>query len=119
MATEEVPAELAALAEKMSTEYRDSEYEIAIALANADGPLSTDELAEETGYTDRTIKKRVDTLEEALGGDPLFRRDDEDRPVLHPALASTLKSSPTARFPVFSLEKRTRRRPGAARSASR
>lgn len=91
MATEEVPAELAALAEKMATEYRDSEYEIAIALASSDEPLSTEELAEETGYTDRTIKKRVDTLEEALGGDPLFRRDDEDRPVLHPALASAVR----------------------------
>lgn len=91
MATEEVPAELAALAEKMATEYRDSEYEIALALANSEVALSTSELAEETGYTDRTIKKRVDTLEEALGGDPLLRRDDEDRPMLHPALATAVR----------------------------
>jgi predicted transcriptional regulator len=91
MATEEVPAELAALSEKMATEYRDSEYEIAIALASSEEALSTEELAEETGYTDRTIKKRVGTLEEALGGDPLLRRDDEDRPVLHPALARAVR----------------------------
>ncbi|MDL5360974.1 HTH domain-containing protein [Halalkalicoccus sp. NIPERK01] len=91
MATEEVPDTLAALAEKMATEYRESEYEIALALANAQEPLSTEELAEETGYTERTIKKRVDTLEEELGGDPLLRRDDEDRPVLHPTLANAVR----------------------------
>ncbi|MCL7416340.1 MAG: helix-turn-helix domain-containing protein [Halalkalicoccus sp.] len=91
MATEEVPAKLAALAEKMATEYRESEYEIALALSNADEPLSTEELAEETGYTERTIKKRVGTLEEELGGEPLLRRDEEDRPVLHPALATAVR----------------------------
>lgn len=96
MATEEVPSKLAALAEKMATEYRDSEYEIALALANADEPLSTEELEEETGYTDRTIKKRVGTLEEALGGDPLLRRDEEDRPVLHPALAEAVREQEAA-----------------------
>lgn len=94
MATEEVPEELAALAEKMSTEYRDSEYDIARALAAAeDGEgLSTEQLAEETGYTERTVKKRVGTLEEALGGEPLLRRDEDDRPVLHPALAAAIRS---------------------------
>lgn len=91
MATEEVPEKLAALAEKMATEYRDSEYEIALALANADEPLSTAELAEEADYTERTIKKRVGTLEERLGGDPLLRRDDEDRPVLHPELGAAIR----------------------------
>lgn len=91
MATEEVPAKLAALAEKMATEYRDSEYEIALVLANSEGPLSTEQLAEETGYTERTIKKRVDTLEEALRGDPLLQRDDADRPVLHPRLAAAVR----------------------------
>lgn len=91
MATEEVPAKLAVLAEKMATEYRDSEYEIAVALANSEEPLSTGELAEETGYTERTIKKRIGTLEEALGGDPLLRRDDADRPVLHSALATAVR----------------------------
>lgn len=94
MATEEVPEELAALAEKMSTEYRDSEYDIARALAaTEDGEgLSTEELAEETGYTERTVKKRVGTLEEALGGEPLLRRDEDDRPVLHPELAAAIRS---------------------------
>lgn len=91
MATEEVPAKLAELAEKMATEYRESEYEIALALADAGKPLSTAELAEATGYTERTIRKRVDTLEEALGGEPLLRRDDEGRPNLAPALATAVR----------------------------
>lgn len=94
MATEEVPEELTALAEKMATEYRDSEYDIARALAAADDGegLSIEELAEETGYTERTVKKRVGTLEDALRGEPLLRRDENDRPVLHPALATAVRS---------------------------
>ncbi len=95
MASEEVPTELATLAEKMATEYRDSEYDIALALANADEALSTEELAEETGYTERTIDKRVDTLEEALGSDPLLRRDEADRPILHAELAAALRDHAT------------------------
>lgn len=95
MATEEVPEELAALAEKISTEYRDSEYDIARALAATEEGegLSTDELAEETGYTERTVKKRIGTLEEELGGDPLLRRDEDDRPVLHPSLAAAIRDA--------------------------
>lgn len=94
MATEEVPEELAALAEKMSTEYRDSEYDIARALATADDGegLSIEELAEQTGYTERTVKKRVGTLEDELGGEPLLRRDEDDQPVLHPELAAAIRS---------------------------
>ena len=94
MATDEVPDQLAALAEKMASEYRDSEYDIARALAAAeDGQgLSVEELAEETGYTERTIKKRIGTLEEALRGEPLLRRDEEDRPVLHPSLAAAIRA---------------------------
>lgn len=91
MATDEVPEELASLAEKMATEYRSSEYDIARALAAADGPLTVEELAEETGYTERTVRKRVGTLEEALRGEPLLRRDDRDRPALHPALAAAVR----------------------------
>lgn len=91
MATDEVSETLASLAEKMSTEYRTSEYDIARALAEADGPLTVEELAEETGYTERTIRKRVGTLEEALRGEPLLQRDDRDRPVLHPALATAVR----------------------------
>ncbi|WP_122090017.1 winged helix-turn-helix transcriptional regulator [Halalkalicoccus subterraneus] len=96
MATEEIPSKLAALAEKMASEYRDSEYEIALALAAAEGPLTTEELAEETGYTERTVKKRVGTLEEELGGEPLLQRDEEDRPVLHPALAEAVRAQASA-----------------------
>ncbi|WP_435346480.1 hypothetical protein [Haloarchaeobius sp. HRN-SO-5] len=88
---EETPQEVAALVEKMATEYVQSEYEIARALASAEGPLSIDDLVEETGYTDRTVEKRVDTLEQRLGGEPLFQRDEEDRPMLHPVLARAVR----------------------------
>lgn len=96
MATDDVPEELAALAEKMATEYRTSEYDIARALAAAEEPLSVDELATETGYTERTIRKRVGTLEDALRGEPLLRRDGEDRPSLHPALAAAVRDQAAA-----------------------
>lgn len=92
MATDGVPAELERLVRKMHDEYTQSEVEIAQALAAADGPLSIDELAEETGYTERTIRKRVGTLEERLQGAPLIDRDDEDRPHLHPEVAAALRS---------------------------
>lgn len=91
MSADEVPAQLVQLAEKIRDEYRTSEFDIAAALAAADGPLSVAELAEETGYTERTIKKRVGTLEEALDGEPLLDRDDDDQPSLHPVLARAIR----------------------------
>jgi DNA-binding IclR family transcriptional regulator len=93
MSATEVPQELTALAEKLRSEYRDSELAIAEALAEADEPLSIDALAEATGYTERTVKKRVDTLEERLGGAPLLRRDDADRPSLHPEVTAALRNT--------------------------
>lgn len=90
MATDGVEETLAKLARKMRDEYTASEYEIALALADAGGAQSIEELAEATGYTDRTVRKRAGTLEEELRGAPLMRRDDEDRPVLHPRLADAL-----------------------------
>lgn len=92
MATEGVPAELERLVEKMYDDYTQSELDIALALAEADDPLSVAELADETGYTDRTIKKRVGTLEEQLRGPPLIDRDEDDRPYLHPAVAEALRA---------------------------
>jgi predicted transcriptional regulator len=92
MAANEVPPELVTLVDKMQTEYRDSEYDIAVALAEAHGPLTTEELADETGYTERTIKKRVGTLEEALRGEPLITVDD-DGAELHPRLAEALRGA--------------------------
>lgn len=89
MAEQEVPEELARLVEKMRSEYLDSEVAIADALAEADGALSTDELVDVTGYTKRTVKKRVDSLEDRLQGEPLFRRSDDDVS-LHPRLAEAL-----------------------------
>lgn len=92
MATEGVPAELERLVQKIHDDYTQSEVEIARALADADGPLSIADLAEETGYTDRTIKKRVGTLEEHLQGPPLIDRDEDDRPYLHPSVAEALRA---------------------------
>jgi predicted transcriptional regulator len=91
MEADELPAELEALVEKMHDEYVESELEIALALAAADGPLSVDALAEETGYTERTIDKRIASLEDRLGGEPLIQRDDEGRPRLHAAVARALR----------------------------
>ena len=92
MASDGVPAELERLVQKMHDEYTQSEVDIAIALAEAEGPLSTDELAEATGYTERTVRKRVGTLEEQLGGSPLLARDEDDRPYLHEAVAEAVRT---------------------------
>lgn len=91
MATDGVEETLTKLAQKIADEYTASEYEIAIALAEADGSLTIDELVEETGYTDRTVKKRLGTLEDQLRGPPLLRRDDDDQPELHTELAAVLR----------------------------
>lgn len=90
--TEEIPDEVAALVDKMASEYVQSEYEIAEALAAAAGPLTLDELVEETGYTERTVEKRTGTLEDRLGGEPLFQRDEDDNPMLHPVLARAIRN---------------------------
>ena len=95
MATDGVPAELERLVRKMHDEYTQSEVDIAVALAEADTPLSSTALAETTGYTERTIRKRVRTLEEQLGGAPLIDRTAEDEPVLHPAFAEALRAVET------------------------
>lgn len=90
MAEQEVPEELARLVDKMHSDYLDSEVAIASALAEADGPLDIDELVEVTGYTKRTVQKRVDSLEERLHGSPLLERPDDDTVALHPRLATAL-----------------------------
>ena len=91
MATDGVPAELERLVRKMHDDYTQSEVDIALALAEADGPLSVAELADQTGFTERTIKKRVGTLEDQLNGAPLLQRDDDDHPHLHPLFAKALR----------------------------
>lgn len=92
MGRDAVPEELVNLVRKMHDEYRESEIDIALALAEVDGPLTSAELAENTGYTERTVRKRVGTLEERLHGPPLLHRDEEERPQLHPELASALRA---------------------------
>lgn len=91
METDDVDDVLVDLVTKMHEQFRDSELDIAHALAEADGPLSVEALVEETGYTERTVKKRVGTLEERLKGEPLLVRDDEDRPYLQAHLARALR----------------------------
>ncbi len=92
MGADAVPDELVRLVEKMHEDYTASEVEIATALAEAEAPLSIDEIAAETGYTERTIKKRVGTLEERLQGPPLIQRDENDHPYLHDELAKAILS---------------------------
>jgi biotin operon repressor len=92
MAQSDTPAEIEALVEKMRETYVDSEYEIAQALAEHDGAVSIETLTEETGYTERTVEKRVDSLIDRLGGEPLASRDDEGRPRLHSALAAAIRA---------------------------
>lgn len=93
MTAESVPGTLQQLVEKMQREYKQSEMDIAVALANEDGAVSTDELAAQTGYTERTVRKRVGTLEEQLRGPPLLQRTEDDAPFLHPELARAIRES--------------------------
>lgn len=91
MDTDDVEDVLVDLVTKMHDQFRESELDIAHALAEADGPLSVDELVERTGYTERTVKKRVDTLEERLKGEPLVERTEAGQPRLEPHLARALR----------------------------
>lgn len=92
MADVEVPAELERLVEKMRAEYLDSEVAIATALADADEALDIEALVDATGYTERTVKKRVDSLEDRLGGEPLLSRPEADHVRLHPRVAQALRA---------------------------
>ena len=80
------------LVELLDDRLKQSEWEILTALAAADGPLTVDELAEETGYTERTVKKRVGTLEDQLHGGTLLQRDEDGNPLLHPQFARAVRS---------------------------
>ena len=80
------------LVELLDARLKKSEWEILTALAAADGPLTTDELVEQTGYTERTVSKRVDTLEEQLHGGTLLSRDDDGNPMLHPQFAQAVRA---------------------------
>jgi len=93
MAQSDTPAELEALVEKMRETYVDSEFEIAQALAAADTAVSIEDIAAETGYTERTIDKRVDSLIDQLSGEPLASRNDDGHPQLHPELAAAIRGN--------------------------
>lgn len=93
MAEQEVPPELERLVEKMHADYLDSEVAIAAALAEADEPLDIDAIVDATGYTERTVKKRVDSLEERLGGEPLIKRPDDGTVALHARVAAALRAA--------------------------
>ena len=92
MAEQEVPQELQRLVEKIHSEYLDSEVAIADALASADEPLDIDALVEATGYTERTVKKRVDSLIDRLGGEPLIAKRNDETVELHPRVGVALRS---------------------------
>jgi biotin operon repressor len=92
MAQSDTPAEIEALVEKMRDTYVDSEFEIAQAVAEHDEAVSIETLTEETGYTERTVEKRVDSLVDRLGGEPLASRDEKGQPRLHSALAAAIRS---------------------------
>ncbi|WP_224268143.1 winged helix-turn-helix transcriptional regulator [Haloprofundus salinisoli] len=79
------------LVELLNDRLKQSEWEILVALAEADGPLTEDELAEATGYTERTVSKRADTLEEHVHGGTLVQRDDDGNPYLHPQFAAAVR----------------------------
>lgn len=91
MAAEGVPDYVRDLVRAMDDHLRASEMAIAVALAEADEPLMISELAERAEYTERTIKKRVETLAEALHGEPQIRREDETVS-LHPQIAAALRN---------------------------
>jgi DNA-binding MarR family transcriptional regulator len=91
MAETEARNSVARLVELLDDRLKKSEWEILVALAEADGPLTNEELAEKAGYTERTISKRVDTLEEQVHGGTLIQRDDDGNPYLHPQFAAAVR----------------------------
>lgn len=91
MDQKDVPESVSRLITLMHEDFRESELNIATALAAADGSLTIEELAEETGYTERTVKKRVGTLEERLHGEPFLKRDEDGNPTLHPEFANAIR----------------------------
>lgn len=92
MGEADVPDELLNLVRKVRDDYLDSEVAIAEALASADGPLTIEALVDETGYTKRTVKKRVESLVENLQGEPLVRYADDEEVELHPAVRQAFSS---------------------------
>lgn len=91
MAGSEGESSVARLVELLAERLRKSEWEILTALAAADSPMTVEELAEETGYTERTIKKRVDTLAERVHSETLLSRDEDGNPTLHPQFARVVR----------------------------
>jgi DNA-binding MarR family transcriptional regulator len=92
MAESSVESNLPRLVELLHDRLKQSELDILHALAETDGEsLSVEELVEATGYTERTVKKRTETLEEQVHGGTLIRRTDEDDPALHPAFARAVR----------------------------
>lgn len=92
MAESSVESNLPRLVELLSDRLKQSELDILHALAEADGDaLSVDEMVEATGYTERTVTKRTETLEEQVHGGTLLRRTDEGDPALHPDFARAVR----------------------------
>ncbi len=92
MAHSETQSTVEQLLELLDDRLRKSEWEILVELAEVDGPLTPSELADRTGYTERTIKKRIDTLEDCLHGGTILHRDEDGNPSLHPQFAEAVRT---------------------------
>jgi DNA-binding IclR family transcriptional regulator len=88
--TESAGSSVERLVDLLEDRLKQSEWDILTALAAADGPLTVAKLAEETGYTERTVSKRVDTLAEQVHGGTLLEPTD-DGARLHPQFAAAVR----------------------------
>ena len=91
MTDTETPNSVERLVELLDERLIQSEWEILVALASADDALTIDDLVEETGYTERTVKKRLGTLEEKVQGGTLLSRSESGDPQLHPQFARAVR----------------------------
>jgi DNA-binding MarR family transcriptional regulator len=81
---------VARLVELLDDRLKRSEWDILTSLAAAGDALTVAELVEETGYTERTVKKRLDTLAEQVHSETLLTRTD-DGASLHPQFAAAVR----------------------------
>jgi biotin operon repressor len=88
--TESAGSSVERLVDLLEERLKQSEWDILTALARADEPLTVDRLAEETGYTERTVSKRVDTLAEQVHGGTLLQTTG-DGARLHPQFAAAVR----------------------------
>jgi DNA-binding IclR family transcriptional regulator len=88
--TESAGSSVERLVDLLEERLKQSEWDILVALARVDEPLTVATLAEETGYTERTVSKRVDTLAEQVHGGTLLQQTDAGAR-LHPQFAAAVR----------------------------